>query len=339
MPDAAEFKVGVRVPAAGPFRDTVAVARRAEAVGLDMAWFPDSPLNYREVWSVLGAVAVSTERIAIGPAITNLASRHLTVTASAARALTEAAPGRFTLGIGAGDSGVGYDTLRPAKVAEMDEGVRKLRDLLSGGSVAYGTFEARLRDIGTSPPPIYLAAGGPKTLKMAGGVADGVIMPMGRFEEKMAWVKQGAEAAGRSMPEIFVLTIGGKVENLEESILRMKVFCARTAQAEGVERFEKAGFKIDGEFLAHKMGAEGDIGHLASVIDGGRALNDVISDELALWFMRENSLLGTEADVEAGLRRLAAAGVTGAYIGSQENSTLPHDLIEGLGPIVKKLKS
>ena len=89
------MRFGVRMPAHHPIREVIATVRRAEAAGFDAAWFPDSHLNYREVWTTLGAVAVSTDRIQIGPTVTNLVSRHVTVTASAARAVSEAAPGRF----------------------------------------------------------------------------------------------------------------------------------------------------------------------------------------------------------------------------------------------------
>jgi 5,10-methylenetetrahydromethanopterin reductase len=332
------FKVGLRIPSAGPMRSVVEVARRAEAVGLDMAWFSDSPLNYREVWTVLGAVSMATERICIGPAVTNLASRHLTVTASAARTVAEAAPGRFVLGLGVGDSGVGYDNLRPSTVAGLEQGVKDLRSLLSGGAVRYESFDAHLRDAGPSAPPILVAASGPKTLRMAGGVGDGVIMPMGNIAGKIATIREGADAAGRPMPQVYVLTIGGLIENRAESLLRMKVFCARVAQDRGTAMFEQAGFKIDGEFLNHKMGAEGDIGHAASVIDLGRSFNDVISDECAAWYTQEFTLLGSEDEMTERMGKLQPLGVTGAYVASQENSKLPDELVEVLGGVAAKLR-
>jgi len=96
------MRFGVRVPATHPIRDVVGFVQRAESAGFDACWFPDSHLNYREVWTTLGAVALATSRIQIGPTVTNLVGRHVTITASAARTVAEAAPGRFILGIGAG---------------------------------------------------------------------------------------------------------------------------------------------------------------------------------------------------------------------------------------------
>jgi 5,10-methylenetetrahydromethanopterin reductase len=163
-----QFQIGLRVPPAGSIHDIVGVVRQAEQAGITMAWLPDSPLNYREIWSTLGALVASTTRIGLGTSITNFASRHLTVTASAARTISEAVPGRFTLGLGAGDSGVGYDTLRSATVAGMEEGIRTLKTLLSGEPEQYGSFAAQLRDVRSPAPPIYLAASGPRTLRLGG---------------------------------------------------------------------------------------------------------------------------------------------------------------------------
>ena len=98
------MQIGIRLPAARPVDEVLATVRRSEAGGLDAVWFPDSHLNYREVWSLLGAAAVSTERLQLAVTVTNLVTRHPTVTASAARTIQEASGGRFLLGIGAGGS-------------------------------------------------------------------------------------------------------------------------------------------------------------------------------------------------------------------------------------------
>ena len=58
-------------------------ARRAEALGFDAVWFPDSQLLWRDVWVAAGAAAAATRRIGIGVAVTNVETRHPSVTASA----------------------------------------------------------------------------------------------------------------------------------------------------------------------------------------------------------------------------------------------------------------
>jgi 5,10-methylenetetrahydromethanopterin reductase len=129
------MKIGVRIPASVPITQVIALARRAEAAGLAHVWFPDSHLNFREVWTVLGAVAVSTTEIGIAPSVTNLATRHPSVTASAARSLTEVCGDRFTLGAGAGDSAIGHSGLAHSRRAELRAGLTNLRAWMSGVAV------------------------------------------------------------------------------------------------------------------------------------------------------------------------------------------------------------
>jgi len=328
------MRFGVRMPAHHPIREVIATVRRAEAAGFDAAWFPDSHLNYREVWTTLGAVAVSTERIEIGPTVTNLVSRHVTVTASAARAVSEAAPGRFLLGLGAGDSAIGFDGMRNSTLAQMRQGVARLRGLMAGEGVAFGAFEARLRGA-AERPPIYVAGSGPRTLEMAGAIADGVIVMMGNIEGKMGHVQRGAEAAGRPMPPVFVYTTGAVVDDLERVSKAFKAACVRIAQLEGIGLFEAAGVRVELPAGGHVMGAQGDLGHAASHHDVAHLVEDLVSDEAALWFARNRVLVGSEDDVRTHLATLRAQGVAGVTLTELSGSKLPDRLIETLGPLTR----
>ena len=93
------MKVGIRIPACDRPDRLASVAARAEELGFDQVWFPDSQLLWRDVFSVLSVTALRTERIGLGTAVTNVATRHPSVVASAARTVAELAPGRFTLGL------------------------------------------------------------------------------------------------------------------------------------------------------------------------------------------------------------------------------------------------
>ena len=330
------MRFGVRMPAHHPIREMIACVRRAEAAGFDAAWFPDSHLNYRDVWTTLGAVAVSSERIQIGPTVTNLVSRHVTVTASAARAVSEAAPGRFLLGIGAGDSAIGFDGMRNSKLAEMREGVARLRALMAGEGVTFGDFEARLRDA-HEHPPIYMAGSGPKTLELAGAIADGAIVMLGDIPRKIGDVRRGAEAADRPAPPVFAYTMGAIVEDIERASKAFKAGCVRTAQLEGVRVFEEAGVRVELPPGGHVMGAKGDIGHAASHKDVAHLVEDLVSDEAALWYARSRTLVGSEADIRARLEVLREQGLCGVTMTEFSGSKLPDRLIETIGPLVRTL--
>jgi 5,10-methylenetetrahydromethanopterin reductase len=173
---------------------------RAEVLGWDAAFQPDSQLRRRDTYVLLAAAARATERIVLGPLLANPVNRHPTVTASSIATIDEVAPGRTLLGWGVGDTAVRLAGLRPANVKELEASTRLMRALLDGESVDVGaTRPARLPH--HRPVPIWIAAGGSRTLRMAGGVADGVFVRVGTHPANLATavaaIRAGAAEAGR----------------------------------------------------------------------------------------------------------------------------------------------
>ena len=173
---------------------------RAEGLGWDVAFLPDSQLRRRDTYVLLAAAARATTRITLGPLIANPVTRHPTVTASSIATIDELAPGRTLLGMGIGDTAVRMAGLKPARVAELEASTRLMRQLLDGKDVPVGAARpARLPH--HRPVPIWVAAGGPRTLRMAGGVADGVFIRVGthpaNIKKSVDQIRAGAEAAGR----------------------------------------------------------------------------------------------------------------------------------------------
>jgi 5,10-methylenetetrahydromethanopterin reductase len=174
--------------------------RRAETLGWDAALQPDSQLRRRDTYVLLAAAARVTERITLGPLLANPVNRHPTVTASSIATVDELAPGRVLLGWGVGDTAVRLAGLRPARVKELEASTRLMRALLDGRPVEVGAARpARLPH--HRPVPIWIAAGGPKTLRMAGAVADGVFIRVGthpaNITAAVAAIRAGAQEAGR----------------------------------------------------------------------------------------------------------------------------------------------
>ncbi len=174
--------------------------RRAETLGWDAAFQPDSQLRRRDTYVLLAAAAAATERITLGPLIANPVTRHPTVTASSIATVEELAPGRTLLGWGVGDTAVRLAGLRPARVRELEAATRLVRSLLAGESVEVGAEQpARLPH--HRRVPVWIAAGGPRTLRMAGGVADGVFIRAGTARANLIAaveaVRAGAAQAGR----------------------------------------------------------------------------------------------------------------------------------------------
>jgi 5,10-methylenetetrahydromethanopterin reductase len=178
----------------------VADARRAEALGWDAVLQPDSQLRRRDTYVLLAAAAQATERVVLGPLLANPINRHPTVTAGSIATVDELAPGRTLLGWGVGDTAVRLAGLKPAKVKELEDSTRLMRALLDGKEVEVGA--ARPATLPHHRPvPIWIAAGGPRTLRMAGGVADGVFLRVGthpaNVKAAVEAVRAGAVAAGR----------------------------------------------------------------------------------------------------------------------------------------------
>ncbi len=174
--------------------------RRAETLGWDVAFQPDSQLRRRDTYVLLAAAARATERIGLGTLLANPVNRHPTVTASSIATIDELAPGRTLLGWGVGDTAVRLAGLRPARVKELEASARLMRALLDGESVDVGAARpAHLPH--HRPVPIWIAAGGPRTLHMAGGVADGVFIRVGTHPANIATaveaIRAGAAEAGR----------------------------------------------------------------------------------------------------------------------------------------------
>ena len=174
--------------------------RRAETLGWDAALQPDSQLRRRDTYVLLAAAAKATERITLGPLLANPVNRHPSVTAGSIATIDELAPGRIILGWGVGDTAVRLAGLRPARVKELEAGTRLMRALLDGESVDVGAEQpARLPHHRTVP--IWIAAGGPRTLRMAGGVADGVFVRVGTHPANISTaveaIRAGAAEAGR----------------------------------------------------------------------------------------------------------------------------------------------
>jgi 5,10-methylenetetrahydromethanopterin reductase len=174
--------------------------RRAEVLGWDACLQPDSQLRRRDTYVLLAAAARATERVTLGPLLANPVNRHPTVTAGSIATIDELAPGRVLLGWGVGDTAVRLAGLRPARVKELEAATRLMRARLDGEGVEVGA-ERPARLPHHRPVPIWIAAGGPRTLRMAGGVADGVFIRVGthpaNLKRSVNLIREGAATAGR----------------------------------------------------------------------------------------------------------------------------------------------
>jgi len=181
----------------------VALAREAESWGYTDAWSFES--DGLDCFSPLAVIGASTG-LRLGTAIANVYTRGPATLAQSAAGVADVAPGRFILGLGSGSqviiekwNGGRFD--KPA--TRVRETVLFLRQALTGERVVFKgkTFEVdgfRLTKPPSRPVPIYVAALRPGMLRVAGEVADGVILNWLAAEDvpkSVAVVREAAEFA------------------------------------------------------------------------------------------------------------------------------------------------
>jgi 5,10-methylenetetrahydromethanopterin reductase len=312
----------------------VETVRKAEELGFDQAWFPDSQLLWRDVFTTLTAAALGTATIGLGTAVTNLATRHPAVVASAARSVAELAPGRFVLGTGVGNSSVGPVGMRPSTGDEMRSGIAMLRALLGGEDWDFGGTVSRLRD--PAPVPIFMAASGPRNLRLAGEIADGVVLLSGVSMETLAdasaLVREGARAAGRDPVPMVASAFCAVTDDVETAARRLKPICAGIAQNGGTKALALSGIELD---VPDRIdGVYPDLVHAEDWDRAVEVCSEWVSDEAAAAFARTFCLFGTAEEIAVRLRELGAAGVGGVYLQHVGSYDLPEELIESVGRTV-----
>lgn len=185
-------------------------------------WVPQQGHN-AFVYAWMGALGATTGH-SFGPGVTCPSFRyHPSVIAQAAATLAAMFPGRFWLGLGSGEAlnenVVGGEWPEPLERFEMlQESVEIMQRLFSGKEVRFrGRYfkmnKVRMWTLPDAPPPIYIAATGPQTLKWAGRVCDGLITP-GAGHEKLRGIMEtfaaGAREAGKDpakMPKLLQLHV------------------------------------------------------------------------------------------------------------------------------------
>lgn len=183
------------------------LARTAEQEGFEAAWLADSQLYTKNVYVALTLAAERTSSILIGPGVTNPVTRHPTVTASAMSGLLEVSDHRAQLGLGSGDAAVFPLGLAAAPISELRRAIADLRAVGRGEPIEAGERPIEVMTGGT-PYPILLAASQPRMLRLAGAIADGVILMGAANPDLTTWqlaqVADGAAEAGRTLDDLTV---------------------------------------------------------------------------------------------------------------------------------------
>ncbi|MFI0405704.1 LLM class flavin-dependent oxidoreductase [Actinomadura sp. 3N508] len=329
-----DIRVGVRFPPCAPATEVADAVRAAEARGFDAAWIADSQLLWRDVYATMAVAATRTERIDLITAVTNFASRHPSVVASAANTLQELAPGRIGLGVGSGDSSVKLLSMKPSRLVHLRDSVAMVRGLLDGEFLEFGERSSRLRDAhGTVP--IHLAASGPRTLRLAGELADGVLTLAGispeTLKETHSSVTEGAAAAGRDIADL-EFTVGAfcKVtDDIERDARVLKPMCLHMASIGAQDFLRLAGIELPPPPRLPEVYP--DMVHAEDWESAMSFADKYVTDEMAVRFSRTFCLFGEVEEIVQRMERAVELGATGFYLRHVGNYSLPHELIDSFG--------
>ena len=288
-------------------RDSLEVAQRSWDWGYRAVW--GAEVDGPDAFTLLGALAATTD-YDLGVAVLPVQTRTVFVIGMSAVSLSQLSGGRFALGVGASSEvlvsrfgGQPFD--RP--LTNLREAVEALRPILRGDR---STFSGRYVQIGgyktptppPSPVPLYLGSLNPRSLRMAGELADGLcinqIAPR-HVPAMLEEVRRGAKEAGRSLPSEFpvVARLFSLVTDDAASarqILKM-VFAPYVATSVYNRFYKWMGYEEEAAAIATAAAAKDRAGMAA-------AFSDRIAEDLFV--------VGTADAVVARLREYVDAGVT-----------------------------
>ena len=145
-------------------------------------------------------ILARTQRLTVGPMVTNPSTRDWTVTASLFATLNEMFGNRTVCGIGRGDSAVRVTNGKPATLKEVREATHVIRELANCRPVDYKGSRLQFPWARSSSLEVWVAAYGPLALKTAGEVGDGYILQLADVDIArwmITSVREAAADAGR----------------------------------------------------------------------------------------------------------------------------------------------
>jgi probable F420-dependent oxidoreductase len=192
---------GVVLQTNPPAKDVIDRAVSAEKLGFRYAWTFDSHILWQEPFVIYCQILSRTERMIVGPMVTNPGTRDWTVLASLFATLNDMFGARTVCGMGRGDSALRYIGRTPTTLETTAAATKVIKDLVAGKAVIYNEKELKIPWItGGWDLPVWMAAYGPKALASTGAHYDGYILQLADpqiVEWTVGVVKDAAKAAGR----------------------------------------------------------------------------------------------------------------------------------------------
>ena len=301
-----------------PFSDWLRIVHLVEELGYGMTCQSANPLLRADPYVELGAAARETKSLLLATTVAVPAPANPAVMAASIATVNEISGGRAVLGVGRGVATarqIGEPGLTTVRLAEY---VRALRTLLAGDEAAWGGTPMRLRWVGRAglrPPPVILSGYGPRTLRLAGRCADGVLIAAAVggpvLRDAIAAARDGAREAGRDPGELAIWVMGRASvgDSPDEALSDLKAILAgagRQLDSRDPDLSDDLGSAVT---ELKKRYVEAD-----HVVPGGA--NDALIDELGLtgYLAGRFAIAGTAEQCRRQLQELADLGVDCVFL-------------------------
>ena len=295
---------GVTFQTDPPASRVVELTQRAEDLGFTHAWTFDSHILWQEPYVIYSQMLAATEKIIVGPFVTNPATRDPTVTGSLFATLNDMFGNRTICGIGRGDSSRRVLGRKPTTLAETEEAMHIIKELAEGRAIETPAGEVKIPWVRDGHLDVWMAAYGPKALALCGTIGA---------------VRDAAAAAGRDPDEVTICVAAPAYvsDDLDHAREQCRWFGGMVGNhvADIVKRYGEGG-DIPRALTDYIKAREGyDYSHHGRV---GNPDTEFVPDEIVERFC----VLGTVDDHLAKLRELEGLGV------DQFNIYLMHDAMD-----------
>lgn len=310
------FGTGTTVRDFATYQEWLSVA---EGCGYELLTTGDSQSLWADPFVSMTIAAARTTHPRLAITVSNPMTRHPAVVASSATALQQISGGRFVYGISSGDSALRNIGVLPSSVAHLEEYVTCVQAMCDGRPATYRGQAQQLR-WDHRPTPVWMAAEGPRTLRLAGRIAQGVVLSNSLSAEAMArnlgHIAEGAREAGRSVDDLEVWCMANVVPAATETEGIEQVRSVLAGTANHVFRFTLEGKGLPDELVpkVQELKRRYDSSHHASPETA--AHNAALVDELGLtaFLARQSTIAGPIGHCIERLHEVASAGVKGIIV-------------------------
>jgi 5,10-methylenetetrahydromethanopterin reductase len=301
--------------------ELVTLIQGVEMTGFDGVGILDSQLLCRDTFVVMAQAATQTSSLTLFPAVTNPLTRHPSVLASAIQSVEELAPGRVKFIIGTGYTSASTIGRKPATLAQMRSCITTVKSLLAGDRVDFQGTSGQLSYATGRDIPVLMAASGPKSIELAGEIADGVLLLVGYTPGIVSAVLErlelGVRRGGRHLDDleiIWAVRTGAASTTAEAQHQARPIAVHWGVLGWGAQWLKDSGLQIPSYDIPRAVwDIYPDLSH-ASNWEAAIAATSFVPDEVVARLCDALGLIGTPGHCAQRIIEMANAGVNKLYL-------------------------